>query len=89
MSEPVITFKVPKNYVNPDEMVTHDVVVLPWVEGKSLKLYYRDTKFTYRLQIKNLRYNVRKVDSREPVRTSYVPQPGETFVFIPAGRAMS
>lgn len=87
MSEQVITFKVPKKAVNPDDMVAHDLITIPWVAGKSLKYYYRDTRFTYHLTQKNTTHTVRKVDSRVPVRTSYIPNPGEAFVFIPASRA--
>ena len=85
MSEPIVTFLVPKKYVADTDMEMHDKIVLPWVEGKNLKLYYRDTRFDAHLQTKNLRHTVRKKGTREPVRTSYVPQAGEVFIFVPAG----
>lgn len=90
MSEgPVVIFKVPRDHVNPDDMISHDEIKLPWVEGKSLKLYYRDTRYKEHLGTKALRYTVKKAATREHVRTSYIPQPGETFIFAHAGRAMS
>jgi hypothetical protein len=85
VSEQVITFRFPKKYIAPEDTESYEEIVLPWVEGKSLKLYYRDTRFDTHLQTKNLRHTVRKQVTREPVRTSYVPQPGEIFFFIPAG----
>lgn len=87
MSEQVVIFWVPKKYVSDDDTNSYDEISLPYVEGKSLKLYYRDTRFEQHLNTKNLRHTVRKRDTREPVRTSYIPQPGEIFLFIPASRA--
>jgi hypothetical protein len=89
VSEQVVIFRFPKKYIAPEDMESYEEIKLPWVEGKSLKLYYRDTRFTYHLSQLNTRHNVRKSDTRECVRTSYVPQPGELFLFIPAGRSLS
>lgn len=89
MNGPVVIFWVPKKHVSDEDTSMYDEVTLPYVEGKSLKLYYRDTRFEQHLNVKNLRHTVRKRDTKEHVRTSHVPQAGEIYVFTPAGRAMS
>ncbi len=86
--EQFITFRVPKKYIG-DDFETHDEIKLPYSQGKSLKYYYLDTRFTLHLNQKNTTHHVRKKDTRQNLRTSYIPQPGEIFVFVPAGRAMS
>ena len=89
MSEQFVFFRYPKRFVNPDEpdALPYEEVRLPWVQGKSLKYYYMDTRYDHHLGQKNTTHTVRKKDSREPVRTSYIPQPGEIFLFIPVSRA--
>ena len=84
-----VTFRVPKKYVSEEDFETHDVFSLPWVNGWSLKRYYASMKHTRHLQALNLRMTVRRVPTREPVRTSYIPKPGDTFVFVRAGQSLS
>lgn len=87
--EQFIIFKVPKDYVNPDDMISHDEIKMPWKANKSLKYYYMDTRYTHHLGTKALRFTVRKSTTREHVRTSYIPKPGEVFLFVPAGKSVS
>jgi hypothetical protein len=86
MSEAVVIFRYPKKYIAPEDEVYHEEVRLPHVPGKSLKQYYADTRYDHHLGFKNTRFTVRKKDTREPVRTSYVPEPGEIFLFTHAQR---
>lgn len=83
--EAVVIFFVPKKYVAPEDNNPWDVIQLLHVPGKTLKQYYSDTRFTHHLNQKNTRHTVRKENTREPVRTSYVPQENERFVFTRGG----
>jgi len=83
-----VIFLVPKKYVSPDDLETRDKICTPWINGWSLKQYYDAVRHTRRLQMLNLRMTVRRLPSREPVRTSYVPKPGETFIFVKSTQSL-
>ena len=88
MSE--ITIRIPNRHVIDIGDEPYKDFSLPYVEGKKLSHYMRDSRFQIRGIIElRKRCHILKDGSRDRLRTSYVPEPGERIRFEATGKAMS